>query len=314
MAVARPPDADRVRRFLCAYWLRPENALWMALRSAALSAVPFTRPSIDLSCGDGVFAFLHGGGAFDEAFDVFTAVDRLDRLRDDYVDMFDHVDDAYRPVIVAPPAHTIDVGTDLKPALLEKARRLALYDRLIRHDNNDPLPFPRGAFQTVYTNAAYWVRGVDAFLRDMARIVRPNGTVVLHVKLDDMRRYTLQRHRDVLGHRCLDIIGRGRFDTWPALASRRVWEHRFARAGLTIESVTPFVTRTHAHIWDIGLRPIAPLLVRMANALTPATRAAIKRDWVDVVGALLGPFCDPSIDLFDGTDEPAELQYVLRIG
>ena len=29
--------ARRLRRFLQAYWLRPENALWMALRSEVLS-------------------------------------------------------------------------------------------------------------------------------------------------------------------------------------------------------------------------------------------------------------------------------------
>jgi hypothetical protein len=116
----------------------------------------------------------------------------------------------------------------------------------------------------------------------------------------------------VLGDRFLDLIGRGRLDCWPALADRATWEKRFAAAGLRVESAEPFITRTHAHIWDIGLRPIAPLLVKMAAALTPHTRAAIKKEWVDLFAELLEPICDPGFDLISGKGEPAEMQYVLR--
>ena len=81
---------------------------------------------------------------------------------------------------------------------------------------------------------------------------------------------------------------------------------------MTIEDATPFITATHAHIWDIGLRPIAPMLIKMANALTPATRASVKADWVDLFCELLAPLCDPEFDLSCSQDEPAESLYVLR--
>jgi hypothetical protein len=135
--------------------------------------------------------------------------------------------------------------------------------------------------------------------------------VILQVKLDSMRRYTLANHEAALGRRFLDIIGRGRAETWPTVADRATWESRFARAGLSVEVATPFVTRTHAHIWDIGLRPIAPMLIRMAGALTPETRSEIKRDWVELFCELLEPLCDPNLDLFPTRDEPAEVQYTL---
>ncbi len=303
-----------LRRFLQAYWLRPENAFWMTLRSQTLSQTRLDRPCVDISCGDGVFSFLHCGGAFDPDFDVFTAVGRLDRVRDDHADIFDVATDEYRPTILSPPAQTVDVGTDRKQALLAKAARLGIYDRLVEHDNNRPLPFDDGAFQTVYCNAAYWVNRIDGFLGEMRRIARPEGRIVLQVKLDSMRRYTLTDYESTFGRRFLDIIGRGRIETWLTVASRQTWEARFARAGLTVESATPFITRTHAHIWDIGLRPIAPMLIRMANALTPATRASIKRDWVELFCELLSPVCDPDFDLFPVHDEPAEIQYVLIPG
>ena len=103
-----------------------------------------------------------------------------------------------------------------------------------------------------------------------------------------------------------------RRECWPTVSTRRDWERRFTRAGLEIVDAEPFVTRTHAHIWDIGLRPIAPLLVRMANALTPETRAEIKRDWTALFMELLDPICRPDFDLFESRSEPAEMQYVLR--
>ena len=301
----------RLDRFLNAYWLRPENALWMTLRSLALSRCALRPPVLDVACGDGVFSFLHAGGSFALEFDVFSAVGHLDRVTRENADMFDAAPTDYRPSITCQPAWRIALGTDLKPALLQKAAALGFYDRLIRHDCNTPLPLADASFATVYCNSAYWVRQVDQLLSELRRVVRPDGKVVLHVKLAALRDYTLQRFRDQLGPRFLNIIDRGRLACWPALATRREWEARFARAGLHVVEARPFVTRTHAHLWDIGLRPIAPLLVRMANGLSPRTRAEIKRDWLALLQELLLPLCREDCDLFPGRSEPAEVQYVL---
>ncbi len=302
-----------LRRFLQAYWLRPENAFWMTLRSEVLGRCMTERPSIDLGCGDGVFTFLHMGGVFSPEFDVFASVGKLDRVRGQHADMFDHFDDDYGPPIVTPSAQQVDVGTDLKATLLAKAGKLHIYQKLTGHDNNERLPFEDDSFQTAYCNCAYWVVKIDPFLKELRRITRPGGHVVLQVKLDSLWRYTLEGYRSVLGDRFLDIIGRGRAVTWPSVGDRATWEKRFVQAGLKVEQATPFVTRTHAYIWDVGLRPIAPLLVRMAQEISPSTRESIKREWVDLFIDLLEPFTNPTIDLFPGEDEPAEIQYVLGV-
>ncbi len=302
--------SDRLRRFLEAYWLRPENAFWMALRSDVLSRCRMNHRSIDLCCGDGLFSFLHGGGILDPAHDVFHSVGDIDRVQTDNADMFDHASNIAQPPIQRPATDTFDIGTDLKPALLAKARCLDCYGDLIEHDSNQPLPVEDGAFQTVYCNAAYWVTNIHGFLQELSRITATTGRVILHVKLDAMRRYTLQAHRDLLGDRFLQIIDRGRSKTWPSLTNRSTWENRFKTAGLKVEEATPFITKTHAHIWDIGLRPIAPLLVKMTRALTPKTRADIKREWVELFHEILTPICDSSFEL-TRPDEPAEIQYVL---
>jgi len=297
-----------------AYWLRPENAFWMCLRSETLARVPWEPPGIDLCCGDGVFSFLHHGGEFAPAFDVFSTVSKLDQVRTEHADMFDHYDEQYAPRVIVPSPVMLEVGTDFKPALLAKARHLQSYEQLLEHDANEHLPLPDGSFQTMYCNAAYWVANVECFLLELARVLKPGGRIVLQVKLDSLREYNLQRYEAFLGGRVLDIIGRGRAATWPALADRSTWERRFATAGLDVVSVTPFITRTHAHVWDVGLRPFAPLLTRMANGLSSQTRADVKSEWVDLCCELLEPLCAPDLDLFNSPSEPGELQYVLTRG
>ena len=309
-AVKTTPQ-EKLRRFINAYWLRPENAFWMTLRSHALDGVEMRSPFLDLSCGDGVFSFLHAGGRFEPHFDVFGAVARLDEVESEHADIFDHVDNDYHPPIATPPAARFDCGTDCKKALLVKASRLNIYDRLILHDNNNALPFDDDTFQTVYCNAAYWIHNIDGFLTEMRRITATGGVVVLQVKLDTIREYTLDRHQEQLGKRWLETIDRGRIASWPTLAGCAEWEGRFARAGFDIVGETPFVTGTHAHIWDIGLRPIAPMLVKTMAAIHPHLRREIKQDWVNQFCTLLEPFCKPDMDLFTLPSHPVEIQYEL---
>ncbi len=308
---ATTSSLEKNRRFINAYWLRPENAFWMVLRSNALSRVPMRAPSIDLSCGDGVFSFLHAGGRFDPSFDVFEAVRDLERANTEHADVFDHVDDDYQPPIAREPDWRMDCGTDVKPSLLAKASRLGFYDRLLRQDHNERLPFENDAFQTVYCNATYWVSEVDAFLREIGRITAPGGTIVLQVKLDAIKQFTFEKHREVLGDHWLHLMGRGRLETWPGLCDRRSWERHFAAAGLDVQRADAFVTGTHAHVWDIGLRPIAPMLIKTMNSIHAHLRKEIKRDWVDLFCDLLAPFCKADLDLFTEPSEPVEMQYEL---
>ncbi len=309
---AAEPCDGVLRRFLQAYWLRPENALWMTLRSLVLDQVRLLSPSIDLGCGDGVFSFLHCGGVFDPDFHVFASVGHLHRVRDEHADMFDFVNDGYQPAIIQTPGYSFDVGVDLKAALLAKARRISFYADLIEHDLNQPLPFASRSFQTLYCNTAYWVSNIDGFLSELRRITRDDGQVILQVKLSSMGGSTLAPFREVLGGRLLDIISRGRQACWVSLTDRATWERRFRQAGLTVGSVAALATKTHAHLWDIGLRPIAPLLVKMTEATDPATRTAIKREWVELFLEMLLPLARPDLHLISDGAEDSEIQYVLH--
>jgi SAM-dependent methyltransferase len=303
--------STKLTRFLSAYWLRPENAFWMTLRSHILEPFAFESPMLDLSCGDGVFTYLHAGGEFDPSFDVFQSVANLDRVMSENADMFDHYAPDYAPPIMRRPELKIDFGTDLKLSMLTKAGALDVYDSLVLHDQNNPMPFETDQFRTIYGNAVYWVDQLDALLAELARITMPAGRILLQVKLDSIKNCTLTHYAHALGPSFLNIIDRGRLASWPALGNRPDWQRRFKQVNLDIVEEIPFVTATHAHIWDIGLRPIAPMLVKMANALTPQTRSSIKRDWVQLFQGLTEPLIDPNLNLLPAKSDPVEILYVL---
>lgn len=303
---------QRLERFLRCYWLRPENALWMALRSEALAVHEIRPPSLDLSCGDGLFSFLHAGGRLDDAFDAYASVGHLDRVTTHHADMYDHVDAAYAPQVVDPPAWRISTATDLKPALLTKAARLDFYDELIQADHNLPLPLEGARYRTIYSNSAYWVQRIDVHLSEIRRLAAPDALVLMEIKLDAILDYTFAAHAETLGEPWLRLIGRGRFETWPTMGDEPAWRSRFERAGFVVTAVQPLATRTHARMWDVGLRPIAPLLVRMTRELDAARRIEIKREWISLMLELLEPFARRDVDLFPGRAQPAEVLFVLR--
>jgi hypothetical protein len=145
------PDQRWLEQWLNVYWLRPENALWRTLNVMALEDIDFRQPSLDLSCGDGVFSFLLARGEFEREFDVYKGAGKLDEFYDN-TDIYDAAPEEYAPSINKSPEYNISVGTDWKPNLLEKADKLGFYDELIEHDNNNPLPFDDNNFNTIYTN------------------------------------------------------------------------------------------------------------------------------------------------------------------
>ena len=143
-----------LRPFLNVYWLRPENALWRSVNCMAMEDLEFPEPSLDLSCGDGMFSFLRAGGDFDRSFDIFRAVSNLDSFFQN-VDIYDATSADYSPPVTVSPAYRMTVGTDWKQNLLDKAAPLGFYRELKLHDNNEPLPFEDGAFRSIFSNSAY---------------------------------------------------------------------------------------------------------------------------------------------------------------
>jgi SAM-dependent methyltransferase len=278
------------------FWLRPETAVWRALDFQALDEVEIVGPSLDLGCGDGAFSFMLAGGRYTLDYDFSSMTAAHDQFFSN-VDIYDHFDASKVCNVVAnPPRYRIDVGFDHKKSLLNKATMTGLYNKTLEGDGNRPLPFGDASFTTVYSNIIYWLEDYPATLREITRILRPSGQCIVQVPSEHFRDFSFYQQLFVKTGdpkwEWLKLLDRGRSENIKNCKSEAEWAADFASAGLTVESCKPYLPRLVIQAWDIGLRPISPLLTEMANELPKEKRRAIKERWVANLLPLVSPLCD----------------------
>lgn len=283
-------NEEKLRKYLNLLWLRPENALLTVFKSLACAHIEFKSPSLDISCGDGINMFLHLGGELHEDFDYFRTTRAKEFKHNAFVDIYDKYDDNYTVDIVQKPAIKIDVGTDWKQALLDKAAKLDLYKKLLLHDNNKiPFPFPDNKFMTIYSNSIYWTENIENLLSEIHRMLKPGGTAVLEVMTPSFTK-TLDELEPYFSKEAIDIIDRQRRSTMKGARYYKEWKETMLKAGFTIEETKcVYPSKILIDIWNIGLRPISHLLIQMSDNLLDKERHEIKKQWVNIFLALFKP-------------------------
>jgi SAM-dependent methyltransferase len=292
-------SAELLRSFLNVYWLRPETALWRTLDLLELQRFDWTRPMLDAGCGDGIFSSMLMGARLNADHDVFRSIEDTSGFFERR-DIYNQAAKEIRPEIERPPRQKIDVGLDWKESLLTKAGWLDLYERLIQHDANQRLPFADGSFRTVFCNIAYWIENLDGLLEEFHRIATPDGQVALTVPNDSYRDYLVYRYWKRYGWEWARLLDRGRSEQCLHAYADGEWRRRFQRAGLSVAHHSMHLSPTVIRLWDIGLRPLSPPLIRMANALDPETRRSVKKEWVDALVEILTPFLGSRIPEDEG--------------
>lgn len=285
-----------LREFLNAFWLRPEVALLKTHEYLALQRFPFTEPSLDVGCGDGIFSFIAAGGRFGADFDMYQNVAFTERFFQG-VDVFDHFDrEQFRIDIRKYPDRKITYGLDHKATLLEKAKGLNLYEETIVADANSAIPLPDQSIATVFCNIIYILENLDQLLGEMRRVLRDGGRVIL--QLPEKRAEEVMIHHLFAKHgwEWARLIDRNKYaTTFPAYHKheRAYWDEKIQRAGFAVvEQVDLRPDLVHT-IWDIGLRPLFPALMEMYRRLDQENRREVKRVWVDTLCEVLAQFCDP---------------------
>ena len=287
------PSTSRLRDYLNLYWLRPENGLLTTFKSQAFADVELASPSMDISCGDGLFMFIHLGGQLNLDSDYFVSTRAHEFKHEAFVDIYDSYSERYTVRLEESPSQRIDCGTDWKQNLLDKAAVLGLYEKLVRHDNNiTPLPFGDEAFQTIYSNSIYWVPQVEALVKDVWRMLRTGGSAVLEVMTPTLLE-TLDQVEPIIGKAATGILDRNRRATMPGLRRPSEWARMFQNIGFAIEDARcVYPDKILIDIWNIGLRPVSHLLIQMAERLDAQDRGKIKQEWVDIFHTLFQPFLD----------------------
>lgn len=277
-----------LKQFLNFLWLRPENALLLAIRAhcyqSTLDRFGDGKGTIDVSCGDGIFSFVTLGGELSVDSDKFQAVNTKNTFREGNFDTFDFFDDSYHVEVSKKPLKNYEFGTDWKENLLKKAAKLNFYSNLLPHDNNKPLPYATESMNFVYSNSAYWVDQFEKHLNDLSRITKKGGQVVLEMKTTAIKNYTSASYLPFMGKRFHEIVDAGRLSTWKGLRSKEEILSILERIkGLKIKSVRPVYGDVLGMMWDVGLRPLYNPLVKMANQLKGENRNEIKAEWCQIL-------------------------------
>lgn len=281
--------------FLNLYWLRPETALWRTLDCILLTKYNFEGPILDVGCGDGLFSFTLAGGEIGQDFDTFLQVKDMEKFYAN-ADIYDSYDDSKKPVIVKKPKYKISTGFDHKQNLLSKARDLGLYEELILGDANKEVKIPR-KYKTIFSNILYWLDNYKNTLSDLSRLLDEDGKLLICVPSETFPEYSFytqlfQKSKNQEWS-WLSLIDRGRHSGNMKISrTYENWIADFDSCGLKVNSYHRYLSKEFLYIWDIGLRPLSPVLIEMANLLNNENRLQIKKKWIEILFPLLKPLVE----------------------
>lgn len=301
-SVTSVDDDDLLDAYLQAFWLRPETAL-LQFCECRLVAPLIERfadgPLVDIGCGNGVHTSLLAGWRFDPAFDVFADVDLS------ATDIYNVMPRESRPVPIARRGRTIDYGIDIKPAMVEQARRLGTFKQSLVADALN-LPMHDGEVACIYSNVLRdFDQTLDPALLECRRILKPHGRLILisptetyQEKLFYFPRASALKAQgqDALADR-YQRLDRGRSIFCRQQVPLADWQARLARCGFELEQSLPFASQHVLEFWDTGLRPFSPQLIGWANSLRDhQSFATVKQGFLALLRSTLHPLAQTVTD------------------
>jgi len=307
-----------LKELLNVYWLRPETALWRAIDIETMKNFEIIGESLDLGCGDGILSFIRGGGQFDITFDDYQSVGNLDKFYENR-DVHDLFIEGYRPIITQGAKYKFTTGLDHKKNLLLKAKALDFYQKTIVHDANKTFPIEDDKFDTIFSNIVYWLDNPQNSINEIARMMNRGGKVALMLPNIAMIEFSFFNKHFVktenMRYEFLKLLDRGRHSSNIKVAkSYDDWKEIIDNSGLKIVDHKMHLSKTVIEMWDIGLRPLFPVLHKMVNAIeNKDTLVEIKREWIDVFMNFLEPMFKLEMDRqLDQNREKAFHYFVLE--
>ena len=280
------------------HWLRPETALWRTFDCLLMEKYGnIVGNSIDLGSGDGTMSYLMAGGVIED-YDVFKDVGQLqnynagaDIHNQTPVFSLKHNNEKLR--------YNFEWGVDHKEGLINKARRFSgFYNNMAVHDLNEKLPFDDEHFDSAFSNILYWLENIDTTLSEWHRIIKKDGKLFLLVPTARFKEkawlyYSAPHTGD---KKYLNYFDRGYGALIHHCYNTTQWKDHFNRNGFTIADHHLYLTNPVMDVWNLGTRPIAPLLINMANMLPEESRCVAKAEWVDYFSKFFTPIIEGEFD------------------
>lgn len=283
-------ETEILKNFFNIYWLRPETAIWRTLDALQLRKIKFSKPIIDIGCGDGIFTFSALGGIIDANYDVYRTMRKTDKFFSG-ADIHDQTSNI-NPKIIKKPKISIDLGLDWKNNLLKKAEKLKIYQKLVKHDANNKLPIKENEFKTVFSNTFYWMDDIEHILRESKRICHDDGKIIIFVPDKKFQKSLIFSNYLSQGHIWAKMLDRGISSNIKHCYTHKEWKTIFSKVGLKIDNHFNYGTEQLVKFWSIGLRPYSPFLIEMGNNLNLKIRTKIKKKLIRDLTPLLKSYVD----------------------
>lgn len=287
-----------LNQLLNIHWLRPETALWRSFDCLLVERyAPMLGKGIDLGCGDGTLSYIMAGGCIND-YDVFRDVGQLQAFNKG-ADIYNVDASAAMNVDHSGLRYRYDYGVDHKEGLIDKAGRLGgFYDKTGVQDLNQPLPFETGSFDFAFSNILYWLDDMNIVLPEWHRILSDHGKLVLFVPGESFRQkawlYYMAPHEGK--HRYLNFFDRGYAQLIHHCYSTERWTSLYETHGFSVRRHRDYLTDPAMELWNIGTRPLAPLLINMSSRLSADERASCKAEWVEYFSDFLRPVIEGELD------------------
>lgn len=280
-------DERLVKEFLNINWLRPECVIWSAKAAQLLRGYFPRNPSLDIGCGNGLTMFLAAGGGLDIQYDWF-----INAATEGFLEGRDIYDSdagvGISEYISRKPSHFMDCGVDHKKNLISQAGQLSgFYRKTLTADAQRDLRslFRKGEFLDVYSNILYWLDNPEDVINDVFHLMRPGGRFIACAP-----RRVFFENRFSFKHReagplsgILKLLDRGRSDSYRTEATDEALAGYCEAAGFKLISRENYVSPTTLMVWDIGLRPLSPVLISMANSFSPEMRLSKKKEFMELL-------------------------------
>lgn len=294
-AVALPAsdkvDQDAWLAYVSAFWLRPETAIIEYREAMAIRLVDAKGPWLDLGCGDGIHAALYAGFRFGDGFDAFSG---LDLSSSDFYNRFDR---ASFQVEKTRAASNIAIGLDIKPAAIERARALNVFDRAEVADATK-LPIESKSVGTIFSNMLRDLGvSLDEALAECARVLNDDGQLLLSTMTPAYASSLVfapeARSAETRGDRQsaeqLLRLDRGRSVFCRQQLSAEQWNDKLAKHGMRVDAVQTIITQEITRLWDVGLRPFSIDLLKWRQTIDRESLVAVKRTALTLLDRVLRP-------------------------
>jgi len=291
--------SDILENLLNVHWLRPETVLWRAIDILTMRSmdIKFKKETLDFGCGDGIFTYIYNGGCLNKNFDIYKNVTKLNKFYKNF-DIYNHYNYLNSTKISHKTKKNFNiVGLDHKENLLKKAKDLNFFDNLIKADGNKKLPFVDSQFDTIFSNIVYWLNDIGGVLLELNRILKKNGNIILMLPdikfLDSSFYYNYQIKNKIKNYEFLSLIDRERIsNNVKQVKSLGEWKSLFSAAGLSVVKYKMCLSSLTLKIWDIGLRPIFPVLVKSFNKMNNKNKIEFKKDLISAAKKYIYPLLE----------------------